>query len=148
MRTTTLYRVASVLLVVFALGHTIGFLSFRPPTAEANAVREAMNGVHFTIGHSSFSYGGFYVGFGLFVTVYLLFSAVLAWQFGTMARRGTALPAMLPWTFFGLQVATLGLSWQYFSLPPVVFSVVVAACVGAAAWRDHARMVGIVTEGA
>jgi len=37
-----------------------------------------MNNVQFQIGRGSFSYGGFYTGFGLFATLYLLFSAYVA----------------------------------------------------------------------
>jgi hypothetical protein len=42
--------------------------------------------VHFSFGGGTFSYGGFYVGFGLFVTAYLLFSALLAWQLGGLEK--------------------------------------------------------------
>jgi hypothetical protein len=50
---------------LFALGHTYGFLSLRTAAAEACTVFNAMNTVHFEFGGWSFSYGGFYRGFGL-----------------------------------------------------------------------------------
>jgi hypothetical protein len=87
MKAAVLYRIASVLLVLFAAGHTVGFLRFNPPSAEGQAVYESMNQVHFQVKGSSFSYGGFYRGFGLFVTVYLLFSAFLAWYLGFLAGQ-------------------------------------------------------------
>ncbi len=80
MNAKVLYRIAAVMYLLFAAGHTFGFLGFRPPTAEALAVRDAMTNVHFQVGHASYSYGGFYVGFGLYVTAYLLFSAFVAWH--------------------------------------------------------------------
>jgi len=43
MKAVTLYRIASVLLVLFAAGHTFGFLKFKPSSAEGLAVRDAMN---------------------------------------------------------------------------------------------------------
>jgi hypothetical protein len=129
-----MYRIASVLLVLFALGHTLGFLRFKPPTAEAAAVRDGMMKVRFQAGGAESSYWGFYVGFGLFVTAYLLFSALLAWQLGSLAGTDPGAIAGIGWAFFGVQLATLVLSWIYFSAPPVVFSAVVAACVGWAAW--------------
>jgi hypothetical protein len=46
MNATLLYRIASVLLLLFALGHTVGFLKFKPPTAEGVAVRDAITNVH------------------------------------------------------------------------------------------------------
>lgn len=133
MNATVLYRIASVLLILFALGHTFGFLRFKPPTAEGLAVRDAMNTVHLFSG-KPLTYGGFYVGFGLFVSVYLLFSAFLAWHCGNLARSAPQTIGALGWVLFLVQVATLVLSWVYFAPITVVFSVLVAACVGAAAW--------------
>ena len=80
------------------------------------------------------TYNRFYVGFGLFVTVFLLFSAFLAWRLGTLARNNPQAIGSLSWVFFALQIASLALSWIYFLAPPVVLSALVALCVGWAAW--------------
>jgi hypothetical protein len=133
MNATTLYRMAAVLLILFALGHTVGFLKFKPPTPEALAVRDAMNNVHFEVKGASFSYGDFYTGFGLFVTAYLLFSAFLAWHLGGLAARQPRAIGSLGWAFFAVQITSLALSWIYFSAAPAVFSGAVAACLGWAA---------------
>ena len=138
MKATAFYRTAAVLLVLFAVGHTIGFLRFTPPNPEGIAVRQAMDNVHFVVMGSSFSYGGFYRGFGLFITAYLLFSAILAWQFGGLARLGWQGIAPVAWAFFGVQVVSLILALMYFAVPPAVFSAAVAACVGCGAWQAHA----------
>ena len=95
MNATAFYRIASVLLILFAAGHTFGFLSFKPPSPEALAVRDSMNNVHFQVRESSFSYGGFYKGFGLYVTAYLLFSAFLMWHLG--AWPGVIPRRLAPW---------------------------------------------------
>lgn len=134
MSATLLYRIASVLLVLFAVGHTYGFLNFKPPSPEGRAVLDAMNNVHFRLGRASFSYGSFYNGFGLFATAYLLFSAFLAWYLGALARHSPQVIGPLAWVFFALQVVSLVLSWIYFLTPPVILSALVAACVGWAAW--------------
>ena len=134
MKAVTLYRVASVLLVLFAAGHTVGFLKFKPPTAEGVAVRDAMNNVHFQVRGSSFSYGGFYTGFGLYITLYLLFSAFLAWHLGSVANNSPQAIGALGWVFCAVQVGSLILSWKYFSAAPAVFSAAVAICSGWAAW--------------
>jgi hypothetical protein len=133
MSATRLYRIAAVVLVLFAAGHTFGFLNFVPPTAGGVAVRDAMNNVHFTVRGETFSYGGFYRGFGLFVTAYLLFSALLAWHLATTAVTAPQTIGVLAWGFFAVQVASLALSWLYFSAIPAIFSAGVAACLGWAA---------------
>jgi hypothetical protein len=134
MSATLLYRIASALLVLFAVGHTFGFLRFRPATPEGAAVYEAMRNVHFQVGGTSFSYGGFYIGFGLFVTAYLLFAAYLAWYLGGLAATNAQAIGTLRWAFFATQLAVVALSWIYFSAAPVVFAALVALCVGWAAW--------------
>lgn len=122
-----------MLLVLFAAGHTYGFLKFKPPSDEGAAVWAVMNTVHFQFQGHSYTYAGFYVGFGLFVTAYLLFSAYLAWHLGGLARKNPQAIGALGWVFFALQVVSIVLSVQYFFLQPAVISGLVAACAGLAA---------------
>jgi hypothetical protein len=131
-RPAWLYRAASVLFIVFAAGHTFGFLNFKPPTAEGVAVRDAMNNVHFG---ANLSYGALYAGFGLYVTLYLLFSAFLAWHLGRLASRLPQAIGALGWAFFAVQLASIALSCVYIAAPPAVFSALVAACLGCAMWQ-------------
>jgi hypothetical protein len=133
MKAAYLYRIAAVLLVLFAAGHTVGFLTFKPPTAEAMAVRDAMRDVHFQVRNADLSYGGFYRGFGLFVTVYLLFSAFLALHLARTPIRA------LGWGLAAVQILSLALSWIYFSAAPALFSGVVALCCGWAASQAVTR---------
>jgi hypothetical protein len=140
MRPRTLYRIAAVLLVAFAAGHTIGFLTFRPGTPEGLAVWQGMNQVQFRFSGGDFTYGGFYVGFGLFITAFQVFSAVLAWQLGTLARENVSGTGVIAWSFFGVQIVSLVLALLYFAVPPAVFSALVAACVGWAAWTTSSHV--------
>lgn len=142
MNATLLYRIAAVLLILFALGHTVGFLKFKPPTPEGLAVRDAMNNVRFQLRGAQFSYGGFYTGFGLFATAYLLFAAFLAWHLGGLASTNPQAIGMLAWAFFTLQLASLVLSWIYFLAPPVVLSGLIAFCTGWAAWLVRGAAAG------
>ena len=135
MKPTLLYRIASILLVLFAAAHTAGFLRFVPPSAEGIAVRDAMYNVHFALRDGTYTYGGFYNGFGLSVSVYLLFAAFLAWHLGTLAARDPKAIGMLGWMFCAVEIAQVAICVKYFFLPPIVFTVVVALCLGAAAWR-------------
>jgi hypothetical protein len=130
MSTVWLYRIASALLVVFAVLHTVGFLGFQPPTPEGRAVLESMNTVHFQLGGKSFSYGEFYQAFGLFVTIYMLFAAYVAWLLSRTPMKS------LGWALFVVQVAGLVLAVVYFSAPQISFSGVLAACTGWAALRS------------
>jgi hypothetical protein len=93
-----------------------------------------MRSIHFDAQGFSRTYWDFYVGFGLFVSVFILFAAVLAWQLcslpaDTLARmHGTA------WAFALCFAAVTVLSWTNFFVVPVVFSILITVCLVAAAW--------------
>jgi len=125
MKATLLYRIASVVLVLFCAGHTFGFPRFRPPTPEGIAVRDSMKSVRMQVGSKQYSYAGFYYGFGYYITAYLLFSALLAWQLGNLAARDPQAIGVLGWGFAALQGAGLVLSWLYFFPVTAAFSGVV-----------------------
>ena len=131
---TLLFRIASILLVLFAAGHTVGFLKFKAPTSEGVAVRDAMATVVFQVGGKTFSYERFYVGFGLFITVELLFSAFVSWHLGSMAARSPEAIGALGWAFAAAQLAGLVLSWLFFFPVTAVFSGVVTVCLAGAAF--------------
>jgi hypothetical protein len=134
MKATLLYRIAAVVLILFAAGHTFGFLKFKPPSPEGVAVRDAMDTVNLQVNSGKVTYGDFYRGFGLFCTAYLLFTAYIAWFLGGMAQTNPQAIGTMAWIFFALQLVSLALSWIYFLPPPIVLSAVVSICTGWAAW--------------
>ena len=146
MKATTWFRIAFVLMLLFATGHTIGFLTFRAPTADGQAVWTAMQSVQFTVAHQTFSYGGFYVGFGLCLTAAMLFQAWLTWLLVRMADRGIDEARLIAWAMCALQIVSIGLSLRYFAAPPAVLSVLEACCYGfgAAKMGSLRRMSNIV----
>ena len=105
MSAALLYRIAAFVFVLFAIGHTYGFLSFLPPSSEGRAVYDSMNNVHFQVGGRSFNYGDWYRGFGLSATTSLLFWAFLSWHLAGLAKSNPAAIRALGWAFFLLQVA-------------------------------------------
>jgi hypothetical protein len=119
--------------VFFALGHTYGFLSLRAPDQGA-AVYDAMNSVHLVVHGRSYTYGGFYRGFGLSCSVSMILSAFLSWHLGQLARSTPAAIGVMGWAFFGAQVTAILFSVLYFGPPAIVLSVLVAIILGWAAW--------------
>jgi hypothetical protein len=135
MTATLLYRIAAVLLILFAAAHTFGSLNFTPPTPEAAAVRDAMNSVHFTVKGNTYSYGNFYKGLILSVTAYLVFLAFLSWHLGSVAAKQPQAIGALGWLFCALKLATMVVAWLYIAAAPAISSAVVGVCLGLAAWR-------------
>ena len=67
-----LYRISSVLLLLFAAGHTFGFRQNNPEWG-ADAVLGLMRSVHFDAQGFTRTYWDFFSAFGLFFSVFLLF---------------------------------------------------------------------------
>jgi hypothetical protein len=131
MKASLLYRVASVLILLYAAGHTFGFRQINPAWGIDDLIR-SMRTTHFDAQGFQRTYWDFYVGFGLFVTAFLLLAAVLSWQLGSLPASAWPAMRLTSWVLtFCFGVALL-LSWRYFFWIPVVFSAVILLCLLAA----------------
>ncbi len=132
MKAPILYRIASVLLLLFAVGHTLGFQQVDPKWG-IDAVVGSMGSVHFEAQGFNRTYWDFYVGFGLFVSVFLVLSAFLAWQLAGLRAEALALVQSLRWALAICFLVVTLLSWRYFFFVPVVFSATISLCLIVAA---------------
>lgn len=133
----TPYRLATYLLLFFAVAHTAGGLfGQREGGAEAEAVFRAMKVVKFPMMGATCSWYGFWLGFGLLVTVFLLFAAAITWQLDRLGRERRRPFLPIAWALFASMVVTAGLSWAYFFAPPGITSTLVAILVGVECVRD------------
>lgn len=142
MTSRTGFRIAAVIFLLFAAGHTFGFLSFRPATPEAQAVWNGMQNVRFggTAAEAPrFSYGDFYIGFGLTITAFLLFQGWLAWVCGEMASKGLPESRSIGLALALLQIVGGAVSLKFFSMGPAIFSALLALLLGFCAQRSPAR---------
>ncbi len=129
-----LYRIASVLLILFAAAHTLGFRRVDPRWG-LDATIGALKATQFQVQGFTRSYWSFYTGFGLFVTVLLVFAGILAWQLGALPKDTLRTLRVVTWALALSFVAVTFLSWRYFFIAPLVTSGVVAACLLLAVWR-------------
>lgn len=136
----SLYRVAAVLFLMFATGHTAGFLSFRPKSAEGLAVLDGMRQVHFQFGSRSGTWLNFYTGFGFFVSVYMVFSIFLAWRLSNARPGEISMARTLAWVLFGVQIANAALCYAYFGPVQVAFAAACAATIGFAALQTRPQL--------
>ncbi|MFZ0305174.1 MAG: hypothetical protein WAL75_20960 [Terracidiphilus sp.] len=126
------FRITAIVMLLFAVLHTIGFLSLRPPSAEGMAVWNGMNGVSFTIDGGSYSYGHFYRAFGLSITAAQLFGAWVAWTLGTMARRGDGGVRAIAWGLIAWQIIGIAIAAIYVSARPAAMSSLTVICLAVA----------------
>jgi len=133
MKVSFLYRTASVLLLLWAAGHTIGFRQI-DPAWHVDSLVDSMKSTHFNANGSVRTYWDFFVGFGLFVSVLMVFAAIVAWQLGGLPAETLARMRMVAWGFVICVGIVTWLSWRYFFVIPVVFSIAILLCLTAAAW--------------
>jgi hypothetical protein len=136
MKARILYRIASVLLLLYAAGHTFGFRQNNPDWG-ADAVLALMRSVHFDAQGFTRTYWDFFSAFGFFVSVFLLFSAVLAWLLGGLPAETLARVRGIAWALAICFVALTALTWRYAFTTPLVFSTLITICLTAAAWLSE-----------
>jgi hypothetical protein len=133
MKASLFYRIAAVLLLLFAAAHTLGFRQSDPKWG-VDAVVGSMHSIHFDVLGANRTLWDFFTGAGFTAGAFYLFAAVLAWQLGglpatTLARmRGTA------WAFALCFAAITIVSGRYLFIIPIAFSTLITLCLTAAAW--------------
>src|SRR6201993_1826132 len=133
MRASMLYRIAAVLLLLFAAGHTFGFRQSDPAWG-VDALLGSMRSIHFGVQGFNRTYWDLFMAAGFSVGVFYLFAAILAWQLGGLPAATLALMRGTAWAFALCFAAISLVSWRYLFIVPIAFSIVITICLAAAAW--------------
>ena len=133
MKASLLYRIAAVLLLLFAAGHTLGFRQADPRWG-VDVLLASMQSIHFDVLGFNRSYWDFFVAAGYSVGIFYLFAAILAWQLGSLPAAVLALMRVTAWAFALCFAAITVVSWKFLFIVPIVFSSTITLCLTAAAW--------------
>ena len=139
MRASLFYRIAAVLLLLFAVGHTLGFRQ-SDPTWGVDAMLASMRSVHFEVQGFTRTYWEIFEAAGFSVGVFYVFAAILAWQLGGLPAATLALMRGTAWVFALCFAAITLVSWKYLFILPIAFSIVITLCLTAAAWLSEKRV--------
>src|SRR5690242_7849231 len=127
------YRTAAVLLLLFAIGHTLGFRQSDPQWG-VDALLASIRSIHFDVQGFNRTYWDLFLAAGFSVGVFYLFAAILAWQLGGLSAATLALMRGTAWAFALCFAAITVVSWRYLFILPIAFSTVITLCLTAAAW--------------
>jgi hypothetical protein len=130
MNTPTILRLAAALAAVQGTAHGSLFVRAKPrhgPIEEA--VVEAMRSNRFDFAGATRSYWDLYYGYGLQAAAACLVEAILLWQLARIAESQPALVGPIVGLFVLVNVAHAMLTARYFFYLPVVFDLVIAACL-------------------
>jgi hypothetical protein len=133
MKASVLYRIAAILLLLFAVGHTLGFRQ-SDPTWGVDALLRSMRSIHFAVQGFNRTYWDLFVAAGFSVGVFYLFAAILAWQLGGLPVATLALMRGTAWALALSFAAITVVSWRYLFIIPIAFSIAITGCLTAAAW--------------
>ncbi len=133
MKASLFYRIAAVLLLLFAVGHTLGFRQSDPQWG-VDALLGSMRSIHFDMLGFNRTYWDLFEAAGFSVGVFFLFSAILAWQLGGLPAATLALMRGTAWVFALCFALITVVSCRYLFIIPIAFSSVITLCLTAAAW--------------
>jgi len=133
MKASMFYRIAAVLLLLFAVGRTLGFRQSDPKWG-VDALLGSMRSIHFDVQGFNRTYWDLFVAAGFSVGVFYLFAAILAWQLGGLPAATLTLMRGTAWAFALCFAGITVVSWRYLFIVPIAFSIVITLCLTAAAW--------------
>jgi hypothetical protein len=133
MKASTFYRIAAVILLLFAVGHTLGFRQSDPKWG-VDVLLGSMRSIHFDVQGFNRTYWDLFLAAGFSIGVFYLFAAILAWQLGSLPAATLALMRGTTWAFALCFAAITVVSWRYLFILPIAFSIVITLCLTAAAW--------------
>ena len=139
MKASVFYRIAAVLLLLFAVAHTLGFRQSDPKWG-VDSLLGSMRSIHFDAGGVSRTYWDLFVGLGFTAGVFFLFAAILAWQLGGLPAETLARMRGIAWAFALCFAAIAAVSWIYIFIVPAIFAIVITLCLIVAAWLSAKRV--------
>lgn len=138
MKASLFYRIAAVLLAIFAVAHTLGF-GQSDPSWHVGPLLASMQSLHFDMLGSSRTLWDFFLAAGFTVGILYLFAAVLAWQLGSVPATTLSSMQVTAWGFALCFAGVTVLSYKYLFIIPVIFSFLITACLATAAWLSGRR---------
>jgi hypothetical protein len=133
MKASVFYRIAAVLLLLFAAAHTLGFRE-SDPTWGVDALLGSMRSIRFDVQGFNRTYWDLFQAAGFSVGVFYLFAAILAWQLGSLSAATLALMRGTAWAFALCFAAITVLSLKFLFILPIAVAGVITLCLALAAW--------------
>jgi hypothetical protein len=136
MKHFTPFRIAAYLTLLFCAGHTAGgMLAQKSLGPASDAVFAAMKSTHFEFNGADSTWYGFWFGFGLTVSVFLLLVAATALVLDRVTPDAWPQVRVIAWALVAAMAFNGIMAWRYFFAGPVVFSVVITALLVVGATR-------------
>lgn len=128
MKYFTPFRIAAYLALLFCAGHTGGGMIAQKSLGPASdVVLAAMKSTHFVFNGADCTWYGFWFGFGLTVSAFLLLVAVTAFVLDRVTPDAWPQVQVIAWALIAAMAFNGVMAWRYFFAGPTIFSVVIVA---------------------
>jgi len=126
MKYFSLFRVAAYLTLLFCAGHTAGgMLAQKSLGPASDAVFAAMKSTHFTFNGADSTWYGFWFGFGVTVSAFLVLVAVTALVLDRVTPQAWPQVQAIAWALIVAMGFNAFIAWRYFFAGPTLFSIVI-----------------------
>jgi hypothetical protein len=135
LKPSILYRISSILLLLLAAGHLLGFRQSDPAWG-VDAMLASMRSIHFDVQGFQRSYWDLFEAAGFVVGILYVFAAVLAWQLGSLPAKTLAAMRLTVWALAVSFAVITVVSCKFLFALPIAFSLVITVLLTAAAWAS------------
>jgi hypothetical protein len=122
-------RISAIITLLYFAGHTAGMPWTPYSNPEAKTIVEGMKNHSFEGEGFKGTYWDLYFGFGLTISVFLLFQAAVLWQAASLAKTDPIGVRPIIVSFLVAFIINAGLAWKYFFAVPAVMAAVIALCL-------------------
>jgi hypothetical protein len=128
-KASVLLRIASVLVLINGVAHTIGGVFGHAAPGIQAETETAMKVNQFVAMGVTRTYWDYFMGYGLSLTVYLLLEGVVFWQLASLVKTDGVRLRPVVMSLCVACAASAVLCWRYFFAAPAVFQLVIAGCL-------------------
>jgi hypothetical protein len=129
MNASVLLRIAAALILLFGIGHSLGYPWVGNVTdAQQGALMTAIQAsAAVTMGFMR-SYADFHVGFGWIISIFFLVQAIVVWRLAALLSAQPAVVKFFSGLFAVQYLAMLVLDCYFFFWAPIISAALVAVC--------------------
>jgi hypothetical protein len=140
MSTRSLLRIASIVVLLFGIGHSIGYPWVGDVSAQQFDQISAVRSITAVTQGFLRSYWDFHVGFGITISLLFLAQAIIFWQLGALARHEPKSARFVAAVFGAFYGACTAVNFMFLFWAPIICSAGLSVCLIAASVRAPRRM--------
>src|ERR1700722_3321546 len=135
MRTQSLLRIASIVALLFGIGHTIGYPWVGDVSTQQFDQISAVKSITAVTQGFLRSYWDFHIGFGITISLLFLVQAIIFWQLGSFGEREPKSARFVAAVFGVFYIACTAVNCMFFFWAPIICSAILSACLVTASMR-------------